>query len=56
MAVDHDLPSDPAIGPNSEAAPLIRHESETESAGQDDPDQAPKSSWELLILTLTMGG
>lgn len=40
---------------NSEAAPLIDDESEI-PAGHYEPDQAPKSSWELFILTLTMGG
>lgn len=40
---------------NSEVAPLIDDESEI-PAGQDEPDQVPKGSWELFILTLTMGG
>lgn len=54
MAVDETASSVPEIGPNNETAPLIDDEPET--ADRDAPDQAPKSSWELFILTLTMGG
>ncbi|ODM21431.1 hypothetical protein SI65_02275 [Aspergillus cristatus] len=54
MAVDETSSFVPEIEPNDEAAPLIDDESET--ADRDAPDQAPKSSWELFILTLTMGG
>ena len=40
---------------SSEAAPLIDDGSGI-PVSQDKPDQAPKSSWELFTLTLTMGG